>query len=175
MEMLRRLITKSKLLTNNSNFILQVSNIDGTDLKPLVSDNNLLARIDDIEDAQILGKLTFNSTGYATTFFSFNMGQGLSKNYWPLGITILEKSIYMIHNQNFTGPRSDIWNQLLPTLDRESSYWVPTPYFKLLSELLERKIFLEFPAICEKSSGRVYGEVPTYGNLKGYLREKRVI
>ena len=175
METFRRLINKSKRLTNNSNFTLQVSNIDGTDLKPLVSDKNLLAHIDDVENAEILAKLTFDSNGYATMFFSFNIGPGLTKNYWPLGVTILKKSIYMIYNQNFTGPHSDIWNELLPTLDRESSYWIPTPYFKLLSELLERKIFLEFPAICEKSSRKVYGEIPTYGNLKGYLREKRVI
>jgi len=59
METFRRLINKSKLLTNNSNFTLQVSNIDGTELKPLVSDKNLLAHIDDVEDAEILAKLTF--------------------------------------------------------------------------------------------------------------------
>lgn len=175
METFRRFINKSRLLTSNSDFTLQVSNIDGTILKPLVSDENLLAHIDDVVDAEILTKLAFDSSGYATTFFSFNIGPGLPKNYCPLGVTILKKSIYMIYNQNFTGPRSDIWNKLLPTLDRESSYWIPTPYFKLLSELLERKIFLEFPAICEKSSRRIYGEIPTYGNLKGYLREKRVI
>jgi hypothetical protein len=175
METFRRLINKSKLLTNNSNFTLQVSNIDGTELKPLVSDKNLLAHIDDVEDAEILAKLTFNSTGYASTFFSFDIGPGLPINYLPLGIKILEQSMDMTYNQNFTGPRSVIWNELLPTLNRESAYWIPTPYYKLLSELLERKIFLEFPAICEKSTRRIYGEIPTYGNLKGYLREKRVI
>jgi hypothetical protein len=86
METFRRLINKSKLLTNNSNFTLQVSNIDGTELKPLVSDKNLLAHIDDVEDAEILAKL--NSRNKAKLI----KPEGLSVNP-DLRITKLDKPI----------------------------------------------------------------------------------
>ena len=178
MKNIRRLINKSKLLTNNSDFTLQISNIDSTDLKPLASGRNLLTENDFLVEPEVLDKLTFNSSGYAETFFSFDIGPGLPKNYSPLGIKIFGRSIIMAHNLNFSGPRSDIWNELRPTLDRtkhELGYWTPTPYYKLLSELQDRKIFLEFPALWEKSSGSVYGAIPTYGNLKSYLRQKRII
>ena len=178
MKTLRNLINKSKLLSSNSNFTLQVSKIDGTELKPIVSDKNLLADIYSFAEPDLLTKFTFDNDGFATTFFSFDIGSGLPKSCTPLGIKILGQNIYMTHNGNFTGPNNEVWKELRPTLDQknhELGYWVPTAYYKLLSELQDRKIFLEFPAICEKSSGRIYGAIPTYGNLIGYLREKRVI
>jgi hypothetical protein len=174
---IRGLVNKSKLLTNNSDFTLQISNIDGTGLKPIASGSNLLTE-NVLGEPEVLDKLTFNSSGYAETFFSFDIGPGLPKNYSPLGIKIFGRSINMVHNLNFSGPRRDVWNELRPTVDRtkhELGYWSPTPYYKLLSELQDRKIFLEFPAIWEKSSGSVYGAIPTYGNLKSYLRQKRII
>jgi hypothetical protein len=178
MKALRNIINKSKLLSINSNFTLQVSKIDATELKPVASDMNLLVDVYAVAEPDLLTKFTFNNDGFATTFFSFNIGKGLPKSYTPLGIKILGKSIYMTHNGNFTGLNNEVWKELRPTLDQknhELGYWVPTAYYKLLSELQDRKIFLEFPAICEKSSGRIYGAIPTYGNLIGYLREKRVI
>lgn len=165
-------------MTNNSNFTLQISSIDGVQLRPDISDANLLVDNRGLDETKLLTKLIFDLDGYARIFFSFNIGAGLPKNYMPHGIKIMDEYIYMTHNMDFTGPRSEIWNELRPTLDRtkhELGYWVPTPYYKLLSELLERKIFLEFPALWEESSGKIYGAIPTCGNLKGYLREKRVI
>lgn len=178
MKNIHRLINKSKLFTNNSDFTLQISSIDGIGLKPLASGRNLLTENSFLGEPEIFDKLTFNSTGYAETFFSFDIGPGLPKNYSPLGINIFGRSINMVHNLNFSGPRSDVWNELRPTLDstkHELGYWTPTPYYKLLSELQDRKVFLEFPAIWEKSSGCVYGAIPTYGNLKSYLRQKRIV
>ena len=53
--------------------------------------------------------------------------------------------------------------------------YVPTEMFRLLSELLDRKIYLQFPAIVNRDTAQIYGAIPTVGNLKGYLREKRII
>ena len=178
METFRRLINRSKLLTNNSDFTLQISAIDRNILNPLVSEACLLADIWSLGIADLQSEIEFDSGGYAKTYFSFNISPGLPKTATPSGIKIFDKSISMTHNGNFTGPRSEIWDELRPTLDRtkhELGIWVPTNYFKLLSQLLARKIILEFPALWEESSGRIYGAIPTYGNLKGYLREKRVI
>lgn len=127
----------------------------------------------------IFSKLVFDELGLATTFFKFNLGLGLPKNYLPHGIEILGVQIYLDHNFSYIGPRTEIWNQLLPTVEKNvktgRGYYVATDMYKLLSELLERKIHIEFPAIVKKSTAEIYGEVPTVGNLKGYLREKRII
>ena len=178
METFRRLINRSKLLTSNSDFTLQISAIDGKILNPLISEVGLLADIWSLGISDLQSEIEFDSEGYAKTYFSFDISPGLPKTATPSGIKIFDKRISMTHNGNFTGPRSEIWNELRPTLDRtkhELGFWMPTNYFKLLSELLDRKIILEFPAVWEASSGRIYGAIPTYGNLKGYLREKRVI
>jgi len=189
LETFRRLINKSKALTGNSNFTLQVSSIDGLPLIPKIEDECLLidgyfntsgyyaSRNSDID--QILSKLEFDKQGIANTFFEFDLGLGLPKNYIPHGILIKGIGIFLNHNLDFAGPRTQIWSSVLPVVEKNVKtglgHFVPTDMYKLLSELLERKIHLEFPAVIRKSTAEIYGAVPTSGNLKGYLREKRII
>jgi hypothetical protein len=189
METLRRLVNKSKLLTSNSNFTLQVSSIDGIPLIPEAFESNLLVNglfspdgyyaDRNLEIKKILDKLVFTSNGFANTFFQFNLGLGLPKNYLPHGIRVESVEIYLDHNLSFAGPRTDIWKSVLPEIKQDSNgrlyQYIPTEMFRLLSELLERKIYLEFPAIVNRDTAEIYGAIPTVGNLKGYLREKRII
>lgn len=178
MEILRKLLNKSKLLTDNSNFTLQITSIDSAELKPLIDDANLLARNIDISEFSADTMIKSDGTGSAYSFFQFIIGPGLPKNYGPLGITLNNKRIRLIHNGTFAGPNSDIWKLISPTLDKtkhELGYWVPSPFYKLLSELQERKIHLEFPALIDKSNESVYGAIPNLGKLKAHLLEKRII
>jgi hypothetical protein len=186
---IRRLANKSKLLTSNSNFTLQVPSIDGVSLIPEAIESNLLVRgffnpdgyyaDRNLEIKKILDKLVFNNNGFANTFFQFNLGLGLPKNYLPLGIKVEGISVYLDHNLSFAGPRTDIWKSVLPGTKEDArgdSYqYVPTEMFRLLSELLDRKIYLQFPAVVNRYTAEIYGAIPMVGNLKGYLREKRII
>ena len=189
METFRRLVNKSKLLTNNSNFTLQVSSIDGIPLIPEAIESNLLVNglfnpdgyyaDRNLEVKKIFDKLVFTNNGFANTFFQFNLGLGLPKNYFPNGIKVEGTYIYLDHNLSFAGPRTDIWKSVLPETKQDSSggsyKYVPTEMFRLLSELLHRKIHLQFPAVVNRDAAEFYGAIPTVGNLKGYLREKRII
>lgn len=186
---LRRLVNKSKLLTNNSNFTLQVPSIDGIALTPEAIESNLLVSgffspdgyyaDRNLEIKKILDKLVFSDNNFAKTFFQFNLGLGLPKNYLPHGIIIESTRIYLDHNLSFAGPQTDIWKSVLPEIKQDSNgrshQYVPTEMFRLLSELLERKIYLQFPAVVNRDTAEIYGAIPTVGNLKGFLREKRII
>jgi len=178
MVIFRKLVNESKRFSNNSNFTLQVSHIDGTELNPTVDSKNLLAENIDVKALIAGSSAKIDDKGFAQTFFQFNIGLGLPKNVLPIGIIINEKNIYLTRNGYFTGPRNILWNSVLPILDKskhELGFWAPTEFFKLLSELKERKIFLEFPALLDKASDNVFGVIPNFGNLKAHLLEKRVI
>lgn len=177
-EIFRKLVNKSKLLTSNSDFTLQVSIIDGNHLVPRQTDDYLLIDNGVTEIREITNQLNFGSDELADTYFQFLIGKGLPKSATPLGVKILSCNIYISGYGNFFAPRSRIWDTIKPVLGtskNEIGYWQPTNFFKLLSELQERKIYLEFPAVVEKETGKIFGAIPTFGNLIGHLRAKRVI
>ena len=160
-----------------------MSSIDGVSLIPEAIESNLLVSgffnpdgyyaDRNLEIEKILDKLVFTSNGFAKTFFQFNLGLGLPKNYLPHGIVVEGTYIYLYHNLSFAGPQTDIWKSVLPETKQDSSggsyKYVPTEMFRLLSELLDRKIYLQFPAIVNRDTAQIYGAIPTVGNLKGYL------
>lgn len=178
MKIFRKPLNKSKLLGNNSNFTLQIVSIDGNELKPSIDEAHLLTRNLNINEFTRDILINFDGKGMASSFFQFIIGSGLPKNYGPLGIKLNNKSIYLTHNGAFAGPNSDLWKLVNPTLNQaknELGHLVPSSIYSLLSELQERKIFLEFPALIDKLNEKVYGAIPSLGNLKAHLLEKRII
>ena len=182
----KKLGNKVKELSGNSNYTVRIIDDGGITLIPQKSQKNELVdglfhpngplAYQNSEIEKWLEQQDFANKDYLDTFFSFDIGPGIPKNYMPWGVVLMGYKISLYHwfSGSFSGPQSSLWSQIIPDTNAKMNY-EPTQLFRLLSELGERKICLEFPARVFRKPFAIYGALPSVGNLRFDLRSKKVI